>query len=261
MLPTAAPKPLLLTMLQVTSYCRGLQPECYLEFGQRLYPLSSSFITKSSVLESQLRSATKAGPGGKAVLALDSTQLQNLQHLAGPLSPLGVERFLAALSGAALEHSCSGASLIWSCPPFAPPRRKTSSCTPRRQADVFEARPAPHLPTAAWLRFRPPTPYHLPSLLPFPLLLVAEVEQVVQILKLADWFGAHELRDRCDSRLCQLLYGLSNRQQISDSREEAAACALEAGIQHCLTKTGACCNMHPAAVLDVGGFCDRCGLC
>ncbi|KAL4855063.1 hypothetical protein ACK3TF_004290 [Chlorella vulgaris] len=158
-------------MLQVTSYCRGLQPECYLEFGQRLYPLSSSFITKSSVLESQLRSATKAGPGGKAVLALDSTQLQNLQHLAGPLSPLGVERFLAALSGAALEHSCS------------------------------------------------------------------EVEQVVQILKLADWFGAHELRDRCDSRLCQLLYGLSNRQQISDSREEAAACALEAGIQHCLTKT------------------------
>lgn len=61
---------------------------------------------------------------------------------------------------------------------------------------------------------------------------------MVQLLKLAEWFGAHELRDRCDSRLCQLLHGVGNRQQVSDSREEAAAQALEAGVQHYLTKTG-----------------------
>lgn len=141
-----------------------------------------------------------------------------------------------------------------------------------------------------------------------------QVEQVVQLLKLADWFDAHELRDRCDERLVQLLTGISNRQQvgagcklmpglpagqgarhgrcsaptlqtprllcfvarplhgsalpgssadrhcvataaasfpsdcnpatthhllqINDSREEAAAMALEAGVQHYLTKTG-----------------------
>jgi hypothetical protein len=63
------------------------------------------------------------------------------------------------------------------------------------------------------------------------------VEQVIQILKLADWFSAHELRQACDERLCTLLHGLSNRQQVSDSREEAASQALEAGVQHCLTKT------------------------
>lgn len=37
---------------------------------------------------------------------------------------------------------------------------------------------------------------------------------MVQLLKLADWFDAHELRDRCDERLVQLLTGLSNRQQV-----------------------------------------------
>ena len=72
--------------------------------------------------------------------------------------------------------------------------------------------------------------------------------QVVQILKLADWFDAHELRSRCDERLCQLLTGLSNRQQVHDSREEAAAAALEAGLQHYLTKTGGCSCAPPAAI-------------
>jgi hypothetical protein len=74
------------------------------------------------------------------------------------------------------------------------------------------------------------------------------VGQVVQILKLADWFDAHELRSRCDERLCQLLTGLSNRQQVHDSREEAAAAALEAGLQHYLTKTGGCSCAPPAAI-------------
>lgn len=76
-----------------------------------------------------------------------------------------------------------------------------------------------------------------------------QVEQVIQILKLADWFSAHELRQACDERLCTLLHGVSNRQQVSDSREEAASQALEAGVQHCLTKTGGCCagarRTHP----------------
>lgn len=64
------------------------------------------------------------------------------------------------------------------------------------------------------------------------------MEQVIQILKLADWFDAHELRDRCDERLCQLLQGIAHRQSVSDSREEAASQALEAGVHHYLTKTG-----------------------
>ena len=45
------------------------------------------------------------------------------------------------------------------------------------------------------------------ALCPLLCLFVPQVEQVVQLLKLADWFDAHELRDRCDKRLCQLLTG------------------------------------------------------
>lgn len=82
------------------------------------------------------------------------------------------------------------------------------------------------------------------------------MEQVIQILKLADWFSAHELRQACDERLCTLLHGLSNRQQVSDSREEAASQALEAGVQHCLTKTGGCWRGRAGGA---GGGCLRAG--
>ncbi|EFN59827.1 expressed protein [Chlorella variabilis] len=155
-----------------------------------------------------MRQASRQGPGGKPVIALDSTQLASLQRVVGPSlpSPLSIERFLGALSGTALEH-CSGEwPNLANLPPLMHRRRSS---------------PPPRLSTA------PPGVHDT----------LGQVEQVVQILKLADWFGAHELRDRCDSRLCQLLHGLSNRQAVSDSREEAAAQALEAGIQHYLTKT------------------------
>ncbi|KAL4436126.1 hypothetical protein ABPG77_005574 [Micractinium sp. CCAP 211/92] len=145
--------------------------DSWLDWGGRLVPLQSSACARSSVLDMALRQAAKRGPGGGPVLTLDSSQLDSLRACVGRLTPLALERFLAALAGAALEKHCS------------------------------------------------------------------EVEQVVQLLKLADWFDAHELRDRCDERLVQLLTGISNRQQINDSREEAAAMALEAGVQHYLTKT------------------------
>ncbi|PSC74147.1 hypothetical protein C2E20_2793 [Micractinium conductrix] len=155
------------------AYARALETAGWLEFRGKLFPLCAGMAAKSGLLDSGLRqSGLREGPGARPVLALDSSQIQSLALALGHVpSPLSLERFLASLSGAALEMSCS------------------------------------------------------------------EVEQVVQLLKLADWFDAHELRDRCDKRLCQLLTGLSNRQQVSDSREEAAAMALEAGLQHYLTKT------------------------
>jgi hypothetical protein len=66
-------------MLQVTSYAPGLQPNsltAYLEFQQRLYPLSTTFIQKSSVLESSLRNSSKQGPGSRPIVALDSEQVR-----------------------------------------------------------------------------------------------------------------------------------------------------------------------------------------
>lgn len=80
--------------------------DALLEFGNRLFPLHSAALRQSSVLDSlQCR---PEGPGGKRVLKLDSSQLASLQRLVGPgLTPLNVERFLSALSGGALEKSCS----------------------------------------------------------------------------------------------------------------------------------------------------------
>lgn len=63
------------TMLQVTGYASGLQADSYLEWQQRLYPLSTSFIQKSSVLESSLRNSSKQGPGSRPIVALDSEQV------------------------------------------------------------------------------------------------------------------------------------------------------------------------------------------
>lgn len=88
------------------AYARGA-PDSWLSYAGRLFPLHASMCAKSSVLEMQLRQADKQGPGGKALLALDSSQLDSLRACVGQITPLSLERFLAALSGAALEQSCS----------------------------------------------------------------------------------------------------------------------------------------------------------
>jgi hypothetical protein len=97
-----------------------LSPDCWLEWRNQLFPLCTGWVQKCSVLESQMRQASRQGPGGKPVIALDSTQLASLQRVVGPSlpSPLSIERFLAALSGTALEH-CSGAQIDTNlAPPF-----------------------------------------------------------------------------------------------------------------------------------------------
>lgn len=78
-----------------------------LEFRGRLFPLPSTTLSKSSVLSSQC-----AHEGGRRVVRLDSGQLESLQRFCGPLAPLQIERFIAALAGAGLEH-CSEVSASW----------------------------------------------------------------------------------------------------------------------------------------------------
>lgn len=81
--------------------------DSWLDWGGRLVPLQSSACARSSVLDMALRQAAKRGPGGGPVLTLDSSQLDSLRACVGRLTPLALERFLAALAGAALEKHCS----------------------------------------------------------------------------------------------------------------------------------------------------------
>lgn len=92
-----------------------LQVHCadsWLAWGGRLVPLQSSACARSSVLDMALRQAAKRGPNGGPVLTLDSSQIDSLSACVGRLTPLALERFLAALAGAALEKHCSEVGLL-----------------------------------------------------------------------------------------------------------------------------------------------------
>jgi hypothetical protein len=93
-------------MLQVTSYGGVSQHEALLQFRDRLFPLQPAMLAQSSVLLSQTRQARKIH-AGKTVVSLDEQQQQQLESAVGSLTPLVVERFLAALSGGRLDQSCS----------------------------------------------------------------------------------------------------------------------------------------------------------
>lgn len=235
-----------------TATLLGLHPAALLEYGGRRLPVSSACLERSEVLSSLLRQAVTAPGESKPCLALDSTQVASLQRLVGqPLPPLSLERFLAALgSGSGQKTVLERCSEVGPTDAARVGRRRPPAAPCHRPAAIHGQ---PCLPRRPW---RPPRPLrhygrrlHRPAVIarttcsnpPGPAEPPApQVEQVIQILKLADWFSAHELRQACDERLCTLLHALSNRQQVSDSREEAASQALEAGVQHCLTKTGGC---------------------
>jgi len=78
------------TMLAASYHAaQALQPAgAWLEFKDRLFPLPKEALHKSSVLETQLRQSNKQGPGNRRVATLDSSQLENLQHLVGTITPL-----------------------------------------------------------------------------------------------------------------------------------------------------------------------------
>lgn len=94
------------------AYARALETAGWLEFRGKLFPLCAGMAAKSGLLDSGLRqSGLREGPGARPVLALDSSQIQSLALALGHVpSPLSLERFLASLSGAALEMSCSEVS-------------------------------------------------------------------------------------------------------------------------------------------------------
>ena len=92
-------------MLQLTSFAGVSQHEALLQFRDRLFPLQPAMLAQSAVLESQFRQARKRH-AGKTVVSLDEQQQKQLESAVGSLTPLVVERFLAALSGGRLEQSC-----------------------------------------------------------------------------------------------------------------------------------------------------------
>jgi hypothetical protein len=98
--------------------------------AQQCHPLTSTlFVAVTRLLPAATGLLTS--PGCRASICL---QIRSLTRIVGTLTPLGVERFLAALSGAALEHSCSEVGgrrssqrLHGSFPPsWQPPCRQTA---------------------------------------------------------------------------------------------------------------------------------------
>lgn len=137
-----------------------------LDFSGRLLPVPSAGLAQSAVLCSL--TATREA-GGKRVLSLDSTQLESLQRSAGPLSPLGLERFLSATAQPRLLDHCSevrgpGEGNLGDldfqkqarpCPPALPP----PGAGPQARAFPIDAVPGgPHAP---WVLPPPSSPYAL----------------------------------------------------------------------------------------------------
>ena len=102
---------LIMMHLQPCGALGGTQPASYLSYKGRLLPINATLASRSSVLESLLQQAELQADGRRLVV-LDSTQLGYLASSVGPLTPLAIERFLAALAGAALEKHCSEVSAV-----------------------------------------------------------------------------------------------------------------------------------------------------